>query len=70
MTKEEIYDAQIAPLMTQIIGVAQAHGIAMVASFAIPSDEDENLLATTLTPDGDGDYLAHSREFCRAIGAL
>lgn len=32
--KEEIYDAQIAPLMEQIIAICSEHQIPMLASFA------------------------------------
>lgn len=53
MTKEEIYDAEINPLMTKIIAIAQEHKIAMVASFALAKDEDDNyyLCTTCLTTD-------------------
>jgi hypothetical protein len=53
MNKEEIYDAEIAPLMTQIIDVCKTHKIAALATFHIPTDEDENLACTTsiLTDD-------------------
>lgn len=54
MNKEQIYDAQIAPLMRQIIEVCQKHGIAMVASYAIPSDDDPNIRCTTHLADETG----------------
>lgn len=47
MNKEQIYDAQIAPLMTQIIKVCQQHKIAMLADFAIPNNDDPDLKCTT-----------------------
>lgn len=49
MNKEQIYDAQIFPLMAQICAIVQEHKIAMVASFAIPNDEDPDLLCTSCT---------------------
>jgi hypothetical protein len=54
MNKEQVYDTAIAPLMTQIIETCQKHGIAMVASFAIPTPDDEGLACTSVLPDQDG----------------
>lgn len=54
MNKEEAHDAKISPLMTEIIAICREHGIAMVASYAIPTEEDESLRCTTLLPDGEG----------------
>jgi len=54
MNKEEAYDAKISPLMTEIIAICREHGIAMVASYAIPTDDDDGLRCTTLLPDGEG----------------
>jgi hypothetical protein len=47
MNKEQIYDEQINPLMAKIIAICKEHKIATVASFAIPTDEDEGLMCTT-----------------------
>jgi hypothetical protein len=47
MNKEEIYNRDIAPLMAQIIGVCEANKIAVLATFHIPTEEDENLQCTT-----------------------
>ena len=44
-TKEEIYDEQISPLMTQIIAICKEHKIANVCSFSL--DLDEGLCCTT-----------------------
>lgn len=46
-TKEQVYDADIFPLMKQIIDICHAHKIAMVASFAIPSEDDPALQCDT-----------------------
>ncbi len=47
MDKEQIYDEQISPLMTDIIAVCKKHKIAFIASFAIPSDDDQDLRCTS-----------------------
>lgn len=47
MNKEQIYDERIAPLMAQIIEVCQANKIAFLASFSIPTEEDEDLRCTS-----------------------
>lgn len=48
MTKEEIYDEQINPLMAQIIAICKEHNIAHVCTF----DCGDGLLCTTcLTTD-------------------
>jgi hypothetical protein len=47
MNKEQVYDAQIAPLMAQIIDVCKANKIPVLATFHIPTEEDENLECTT-----------------------
>jgi hypothetical protein len=57
MTKEAIYDRDIAPLMAKIIETCKANGIALVASFGLDvDDEDSPLLCTTIigmTNDAD-----------------
>lgn len=55
MNKEEIYDSQISPLMKQIIQICKDNGIAMMADFAIPTEEDDGLRCTTLIPDQTGE---------------
>ncbi len=40
--KEKIYDEQINPLMAQIIGICKEHKIAVVASFALAREDDED----------------------------
>lgn len=54
MTKEQVYDEKISTLMAQIIGICEANHIAMIASFALPTEEDPNLLCTTCLPDENG----------------
>ena len=47
MNKEEIYDSQISPLMTKIIQICKDHKIAMIMSFALPTDEEPGLSCST-----------------------
>ncbi|CAB3742821.1 hypothetical protein LMG24238_06946 [Paraburkholderia sediminicola] len=47
LNKEQVYDAQINPLMAQIIEICQTNKIAFVASFSIPNEGDETLACTT-----------------------
>lgn len=54
MSKEEIYDEKIAPLMQQVLEICMANNIAMISDFEIPSDEDPNLCCTSHLPGDDG----------------
>jgi len=54
-TKEDIYDEQIAPLMSQIIAICKEHKIANVCTFSLPSDDDEGLQCTTVMLDDEFD---------------
>jgi len=47
MNKEQIYDSEIAPLMSKIIEVCKANKIAMLADFAIGHADDEGLKCTS-----------------------
>ena len=49
-TKEDVYDEQIAPLMTQIIAICQGHRIPMAAQFNYARDENGPCLCTTVLP--------------------
>jgi len=49
-TKEDVYDEQIAPLMTQIIAICKEHRIPLVAQFNYAAEEDGPLLCTTIIP--------------------
>jgi len=59
MNKEEAYDALINPLMAQIISHCQEHNIAMLATFAIPTDADDGLCCTSCLTDETGDLPRH-----------
>src|SRR4051812_29404170 len=56
-TKEQIYDAQINPLMAQIITICKAHRIAALCDFDLGLDEngddDSHLKCTTLLLEDD-----------------
>ncbi|RQZ50901.1 hypothetical protein [Burkholderia sp. Bp9099] len=47
VTKEQIYDEQISPLMTQIIAICKEHKIPVLASFFAPGEDDPELAVTT-----------------------
>lgn len=63
--KEQIYDAEIYPLMGKIIEICQANKISMFATFDIPNDEDETLTCTTFTSDESGKPSERIRQFKR-----
>jgi hypothetical protein len=67
MNKEQIYDEKINPLLAQIIEICKTHGIAMLASFSIPTPEQADLLCTSLLPDGDGNSFAPYKQALRTI---
>lgn len=65
--KEDAYDENIAPLMTQIIAMCKEHKIPVVASFGLDKDENgEHLLCTTALASDDYDPPAHFAR-CAAI---
>jgi hypothetical protein len=41
MSKEDIYDEQISPLVKKILTVCKEHQIPMVMTFCIPRDDDD-----------------------------
>lgn len=70
MTKEEIYDSQLFPLVGQIIEICKAHKIPMLASFGLEEDGEEDglhcssaLLEEEFNPSPG--LLAASREIFR-----
>lgn len=54
INKETVYDEQISPLMAQIIDICEKNGIAMLATFDIPTPEDSGLCCTSVLPDETG----------------
>ena len=65
MTKEEIYDQQIGPLMAQVIAICKEHKIAFVATYSLASQDDEGLQCTSALLEDDCDppdsYIASMR---------
>lgn len=47
VTKEQVYDERISPLMAQIIAICKVHKIPVVASFFTPGADDPELAVTT-----------------------
>lgn len=64
MNKEQIYDDEISPLMAKIIEISKRSGIAMFATFHVPNDDDETLMATTHQPDENGKFNETCRKCC------
>ena len=72
MTKEQVYDEQINPLMTNIIRICKEHKIAYLASFALGfdpdgDDPDSQLLCTSTALTHD---LEPPAEFLKAIDII
>ena len=50
-TKEDVYDEQISPLMTQIIAICKEHRIPLVAQFNYANEPDAGpRMCTTILP--------------------
>lgn len=54
MNKEQVYDTLLHPLMDQILSICREHKIAMIASFAIPTQADPDLHCTSLLSTSTG----------------
>lgn len=67
MNKEQAYDDKINPLMAQIIEICHEHKIAMVASFAIPTEDDADLFCSTSTVDENEEYPFHLKDMKQAV---
>lgn len=67
MNKEEIYDNEISPLMDRIIEICQKHKIAMLMSFAIPTEADPDLGCTTALLGKEYESTAAQRKACSVI---
>lgn len=65
--KEQVYDEQINPLMAQILDICQKNGIAMIASFAIPTPADPGLQCFSMRPDETGGNPAPHLDAFRAL---
>lgn len=65
---ENVYDEQIAPLMTKIIAICKEHRLPMLASFQYQRDADEGEGFCTTTLPFDERILAE--HFSRAMNLL
>lgn len=67
--REPFYDARIAPLMDQVIALAKASGIPMVASFQLGGELDGETgityCTTCLVPEGSGPLMEELRQCVR-----
>ncbi len=70
VNKEQIYDEQISPLMTDIIAVCKKHKIAFLASFAIPNDDDTDLRCTTALYESRDESTEDVEDFRKAYAIL
>lgn len=66
-TKEDVYDAEIFPLMGKIIEICKANKIAVVATFHTPNDDDPDLVCGTALTEPDYDPPA---TFCKMAQLL
>lgn len=71
MTREEIYDAEISPLMKQIIAVCKEHDIPLVADFQLDDDresEDAGFHCTTfIVPHGTAQKMLKAQAILRPV---
>jgi hypothetical protein len=54
MDKEQVYDAEISPLMAQIIAICKRAGISCLCTFDISTEENDGCMCTTCLPDENG----------------
>jgi hypothetical protein len=72
VTKEQVYDAEISPLMAQIIDICKREKIAMLASFDLgqgpESEEDgDHLMCTTAILEDSHDPAPRLISACNII---
>lgn len=67
MTKEEVYDAEIFPLMKQVIEICKREKIAVLANFQLSGKGEEDLRCTTALLDSSHEP---SREQLSALSLL
>ena len=59
MNKEQVYDERISPLMKKVLDICREHGIAMLATFDLPTEEKPGLNCSTMCPDEHNHNPAH-----------
>ncbi len=66
MSKEAIYDKQIASLMSQVIEICKANAIPFVTSFQLTTDEEDEdgamLCTSCLLPRGCHEKLVEAQQ--------
>ncbi|MOA48969.1 hypothetical protein D3C78_1717930 [compost metagenome] len=53
MTKENVYDEQISPLIHKIIAICREHEIALQLSAQLEDEDERELFCTTILPGMD-----------------
>ncbi|WP_095082545.1 hypothetical protein [Pseudomonas sp. Irchel s3h17] len=53
MTKENVYDEQINPLVHKIIAICREHEIALLLSAQLEDEDERELFCTTILPGTD-----------------
>lgn len=56
LTKEEVYEQEISPLLMQLAKLCKSSGISMVLGMNISGPGNEDLAAAVAIADGDGEF--------------
>jgi hypothetical protein len=67
MSKENVYDEQISPLVHQIIEICKEHNIALLLSAQLQDEDDETLYCTSILP---GDEDVSDERFVQALNII
>ncbi|MFJ2364808.1 hypothetical protein ACIPIN_14140 [Pseudomonas sp. NPDC087697] len=67
MTKENIYDERISPLVHQIIDICKEHNIALLLSAQLEDEHGDRLYCTTILP---GDDDTSDEKFIQALNII
>ncbi|CAH0179589.1 hypothetical protein SRABI123_01403 [Pseudomonas sp. Bi123] len=67
MTKENVYDDQISPLVHQIVNICKEHNIALLLSTQLQDEDDETLYCTTILP---GTADVSDEKFVQALNII
>lgn len=67
---ESVYDEQISPLMTKIIGICKDHKMPMIASFQYQKSEEDGVGYVTTALIGGDNFLPGGEKLRAAHSAL
>jgi len=67
MSKENVYDEQISPLVHQIIDICKEHNIALLLSAQLEDEDERRLYCTTILP---GDDDVSDEKFVQALSII